>query len=183
MAFTPNYQFTPSNVNLPSLIFTQLSNQVVTGTTETSLIGSGIGSRIILPNNLRVGSILQGFISGLITTGGLTDTLTIKLKFGSVTVMNITSPIINPALSSQAFKIDFDLKIVTIGGTGSCMGTGRFVSQSNITAPINFGLLSVGAPSSTVTIDTTISNLIDMTLTHNNSNTTTSINTELFILN
>lgn len=136
-------------------VFTQtatvsLSNSV----TETTLIGSGTGTVTLPADFFRAGTTLYFYATGYHSSTG-NPTITIRVKFGSTTILTMTGTSGNS--SSDTFVIEGLINCRTTGASGTAMGQGTYTEvHSN-------GLRAGSDKTSTTTINTTISNVFNIT--------------------
>ncbi len=157
-----------------STIFTATSSATVAGTTaETSLIGSGFGSKTIPANVLVIGKSFRVTATGAYTTGSTTRDLNIKLKLGSIILAQTTSLTASKDAVGTYWEVIAVFTCRSIGVSGTVTTQARFLYQdvSAARTAICWGMSST----TPITINTTIDNSIDLTNTWsaapNNSNT------------
>ncbi len=97
-------------------LFAQTSDSVtVSGTTsETTIIGSGIGSLIVPSNGFSVGDSFKCIVSGDLGANN-NDTLTLRVKSGS-SILGSTGAITLPGVTNKHFNFDihcFSLRLST----------------------------------------------------------------------
>lgn len=146
-------------------IFVATSTATLTGTTnETTLIGSGIGTLTLPAGFLTVGKTIRITARGNLTSPVAPTTVVFKLKLGSNVIIQSAS--ITPGTSQTARSWGMISEIITrtIGASGEVIGNGQIYNTA--TPAWN----SIGAPrvaefqsTSTVTVDTTASQVIDFT--------------------
>lgn len=129
-------------------------------TTETSLIGNGIGNRSILANKLYLGKTYQSNIKGLIS-GVKGDTATIRIKIGNQTIIQNIAEI--PATLNNTY-FESNLTYLCVGITGT---TAQILCEGKTTILGGVGLNTTYSRSlvmlAPITIDNSIDNLIDVT--------------------
>lgn len=143
-------------------LFMQTADQTITGTTtETTIFGTGIGSKTMAANTLTIGKVINIIVSGVFTTPVAAGNLTIRVKFGSTTIATGTiSTLINSATNAG---IQFNVTITTrtTGASGTVVVDGSVGYDTTGVLTRNFvALNNAGATS---TIDTTASQVIDVT--------------------
>jgi hypothetical protein len=162
--------------SLSGSIFTQTNTQTITNTiTETTLIGTGVGTTTIPANFFISGKTMRIRIYGTILNNGARS-ITLKVKLGTTV---ITSSAVSQAGSTSSFSFDDVITCRTSGATGTVMSQG--VYKNNGTGTV-VDLVS----SAPVTVDTTISQLLDVTLIWSIAgvnNTISSTNTIIEIIN
>ena len=131
---------------------------VANSTTETSMLGTGVGSATLPANFAVVGRTIRvrshGFISDTATPSS-----TIKIKLGAVTLITSTGSLPS-GLSNAEVTFEFVFTFRSIGATGTVIGQGvsRITSGAFVSSAAR--ALVMTAP---VTIDTTIANAMDVT--------------------
>lgn len=129
-------------------------------TTETSLIGNGIGNRSILANKLYLGKTYRSNIKGIIS-GVKGNTAIIRIKIGNQTIIQNIAEI--PATLTNTY-CESNLTYLCIGITGS---TAQIICEGKTTILGGVGLNTTYSRSlimtEPITIDNSIDNLIDVT--------------------
>lgn len=163
-------------------IFSQTGNSAtISGTTsETTLIGPGIGSLTVPANGFSVGDSYQCKIVGDLGTRN-NDTLTLKVKSGSV-ILGTTGAITMPSLSSKHFVFDINFTIRQTGSTStaSIVSTGFFSFNKDASNAFEGGSFSTINNS---TFDTTTPNTLDITAQFSSTNSENFLITEFLVLN
>lgn len=162
--------------------FAQTANaNIKTSAVETTLIGTGIGTKTLPANFLTVGKTIKVRMWGFYgTKASPVGAFTIRFKYGSTTLVTL-SPTLTVSLTNQAFNLEFELTCRTTGATGTVFAQGEGDFFTSATAA---GIVT-GVTTATTTINTTASNAIDVTAqwaTSNASNTITSTNYTMEIL-
>lgn len=162
--------------------FAQTANaNINTSAVETTLIGTGIGTKTLPANFLTVGKTIKVRMWGFYgTKASPVGAFTIRFKYGSTTLVTL-SPTLTVSLTNQAFNLEFELTCRTTGATGTVFAQGEGDFFTSATAA---GIVT-GVTTATTTINTTASNAIDVTAqwaTSNASNTITSTNYTMEIL-
>jgi hypothetical protein len=163
-------------------LFSQTGNgPIVSGTTsESSIVGTGVGSLSVPANGFSVGDSFACTIIGHLSSKN-NDTLTIKVKSGSV-VLGQLGAITMPQSTNQHFHLQLFFTIRSIGGTGvaSIMSGGIFTYSKDASYSFegdNFSLLNSS------TFDTTNINSLDITAQWSSTDVQNSIYSEITILN
>lgn len=181
----PVYVGTTSGINqwVNSTIFTQTNTVTISNTTtETSILGTGIGTKTLPANFLAIGKIVRLTVRGYINETS-TPTIRVRLKLGSTTIFDTTATNINSlGGTDKYFDATYDITCRTTGVTGTVFPQGRwqYAANSGVNSVIN------GAVTSATTINTTISQVIDLTVqwgTANASNNVVSTTCSIEILN
>ena len=150
------------------------SATVTNTTTETSIIGTGLGGLTVPANTFQVGDSYHGKIGGVISNQN-NDEITIRIKTG-VTVLASTGLIALSIASSQGWECELDFTIATIGATGSICTNGNFAYNRNTGSLEGFVFQDVQP------LDTTISNTLDITVEWNQAKTQDEIYSANFVL-
>lgn len=147
---------------LAGVIFTQVQTVTIANTTsETTGLGTGIGSLSLPANSLRVGKTLRVTLMGYMSFTG-TVTLTPKLKLGSTLIdTGSAAPSLSGTVINQSWKFEALCTVYSIGAGGTLWTQGFFTYGTSTTAIQGFGRENT----STVSLDTTASQTIDFTFT------------------
>lgn len=98
-------------------LFTQTSDQTITATTtETTLLGTGLGSLIVPANGFEVGDTFQLRICGNISAHN-NDNFKFNLKTGSI-ILATSGLITMPTVTNKVFEFVADFCIRATGTTG-----------------------------------------------------------------
>lgn len=155
------------------------STTISATTTETSLIGGGVGTLSVPPNGFSVGDSFQAFMGGLISNQN-NHTLRIRVKSGSVVLLDSGVKTLG-SHNNDIYQLDINFTIRNIGsgGTASIMSHGTFhTTKNNSNNVTGFGLQTLN----NTTFDTTISNTLDITLEWGQSSSNDIINSQVFTL-
>lgn len=166
---------------LSGVIFNQNSSVTVANTTtETSLLGTGLGSATLPANFATAGRSIRVRSYGYISNTD-TPSATLRIKVGSVTILTSTGSLPS-GLSDALVEFDFTFRFATIGATGTIIGQGSTKITSGAFVSSVGRALVMTAP---VTIDTTVGNLLDVTYqwgTASASNTITMTNATIEVI-
>lgn len=161
----------------PMILFASTSDAAVADTvTETTVLGTGTGSKTLAADILVPGKTLRFRVSGFISDTG-TPTLNWKIKFGSTVLCSTGAVALASGLSNSGLCMDVDLTCRTNGVSGTIIGQG--IVRVN---GVGVHLVSTSA----VTVDTTASHVMNVTATWgtaNASNTLTVSNATIECLN
>ncbi len=151
--------------------FSQTADKTVGNTvTETSIIGTGVGTMTIQSSDIYIGEVYKLCLSGYMDVN-LTPTMTWRLKFGETTIVtSVFNMLAIPA--NSGWHIEYHLCFRTLGVSGTCVVTGLF-HYSDANTINQESIVKVG----TTTVDTTINSLLNLTVqwgTANLENTITS---------
>jgi len=180
-----NYDTPDVSGFLPVVMFTQTADKTVANTTtETTLIGTGVGTLTLPANSLIAGRTVRIKMSGIYSTVAVTGgTVTVKVKYGSTVIATIATTALLTGATNDYWEGEVVLTCRTTGATGTVMTSGRVGYQITGNAVIWDELNNAGA---TTTIDTTAATALDVTVTWsaaNASNTVTSLVGSLEVLN
>ncbi len=173
--------------SIPGVIFTQTADKSVTNTvTETSIVGSGVGTLTLPANFFVAGKTIRIMMSGVYSTVAVTgDTVTIKVKYGSTVIASSATTSLLAGATNLYWWAEALITCRTTGASGTVQisgGTRYQISATTHAIAEDELNNSVG----TTTIDTTASALLDITVTHsaaNASNTVKSLVGSFEILN
>jgi hypothetical protein len=158
--------------------FTQVVNgAVVSGTTtETSILGTGIGSLSIPANAFKLGDSFQCNIKGVISAHN-NDHWIFRIKSGSV-ILAQSLPITMPTISGKFFELDLTFVIRNIGAptVADIVTHGSFCFNKN--SSNNYEGQDFIDQQNTL-FDTTIPNTLDVTVEYSSLNFGNSIETVL----
>lgn len=158
---------------------TQTGGKTVTNTaTETSSLGTGIGSRMVEANRLKVGNRIMIRGRGVYSTPvlGLTCTIAIRVKMNSTVVAQVTTTSLTLGVTNQAFKFECEVVVNAIGPAGKVVCGGE---ASYTTLPGSKVFDDLDNAGVETTIDTTIGQMLDVTLQWDAASTTRSVRTTL----
>jgi len=143
-------------------------------TTETSIIGTGVGSLTIAANGYVVGDSYHAKIGGVISAQN-NDTITIRIKKGS-TVLATTGTLTLEAVTGMAWECEIDFTVAAIGATGSMCTNGNFAYNRDTGSLEGFVFQDVE------TFDTTIANTLEITAEWGQAKTQDQIYSSNFVL-
>jgi hypothetical protein len=175
-------QGVPGPVGMPGLFAQTANSTPITGTTvETTLIGAGVGTLSVPANGFQVGDSFRAVFGGVMDAAN-NQTIRIKLKTGSVIlldsgVQNLGSAIVDDVWS---LNVDFTIRQVGAATVASIVSLGSFhYTKTNNASVQGFGFNVVN----NTTFNTTISNTLDVTVQWGSNNATNNIYSDIFILN
>ena len=159
----------------PGLYSQTVQSATVTNTTtETSIVGTGVGSLTVPANTFVVGDSYYAKIGGVLSAQN-GDDITIRVKSGS-TVLATTGALDLEATTSMAWECEIDFTIATIGASGSICTNGNFAYNRNT------GTLEGYVFQDVVTFDTTVDNTLDITVEWAQAKTQDQIYSANFVL-
>jgi hypothetical protein len=171
-----------SGTTPPTGLFSQTSNgnTITDTTTETSLIGTGVGGYTVPANNFAIGDSYFLRMAGKISCLG-TANLIIRIKTTDGVLFAETGSIDLDTSTNRNWNIEV---LFTIRNTGNS-GLGVIVSSGEFTYIKDSGVTLEGADFSTInstTFDTTVSNTLNITAEWNTASTSNIIYSTMFVL-
>ena len=163
-------------------LFSQTSNgsTVTNTTTETSIVGTGVGTLSVPSNGFSIGDSFLGRIIGHISSRN-NDTIRIKVK-SATAILGDTGLITMPQTTSKHFTIDLNFTVRTIGAAGvASIVTGIVFTYSKDASNAFEG--DDSSIINNTTFDTTSSNTLDVTVEWGAADALNSIYSEYFTLN
>ena len=137
----------------------------VSGTTETSIVGSGVGSLAIPAGAFVVGDSFHAKIGGVIDGSVNNDEIIVRIKAGA-TLLASTGSFILDQTTNNGWECELDFTIAAIGAGGHICTNGNFAYTKNTDKKVQGYVFQDVQP-----IDTTISNTLDITVEFDNTNT------------
>lgn len=155
---TTNFQ--PIDNYAEGAIFNSTASATVANSiVETTLIGTGTGSLTLPVNFLAVAKAIEIEAWGTIASI-LTPTLRLRIKLGSVTVIDTTAVTLLTITGTNLWNTRAVIDCRTTGATGTVFGQGMGMYYTSAT-----GLAGIASPNTTTsTVDTTATQVIDMTV-------------------
>ena len=167
---------------MPGLYAQTANSATVTNTTaETTIIGAGVGTLSVPANGFAVGDSFRAILGGLMNAGN-NETIRIKLKTGSVVLLDSGIQNLGSAVTNDVWSLNVDFTVRQIGtaGVASIVSLGGFhYTKTNNASVQGFGFNVVNS----TTFDTTISNVLDVTAQWGAASTGNNIYSDIFILN
>jgi len=138
--------------------FVATANALITNTTsETSLFGTGVGTRTFPANTFKVGTCIRIRILGTHTMDPTPPDIIFRVKLGSTTLAQVNYTDLND--TDRIFELDFIATIRQIGAAGSVIGQGRIL-MAELTDTCEIYELVMTSPAA---IDTTAALTVDVT--------------------
>lgn len=163
-------------------LFAQIANSTpITGTiTQSTLIGTGVGTLTVPANGFQVGDSFRAIFGGLLSAAN-NQTITIRVTANGTTLLD-SGPQAITNITNDVFSLSIDFTIRQIGGVGVAsvvtLGSFHYDKTSN-SAIEGFAFNVVNAS----TFNTTISNALNVTVQWGSTNGGNSIYSDIFILN
>lgn len=171
----------PAWVTGSQVLFVQTADATLTANTaETTILGTGVGSKTLAANALIAGSTLRIKAYGYYTVTATGDTgARLKVKFGSTIILDSGAAALVPnnVDTNEHWELDAVITCRTTGGTGTVMAQGKVLWKRDL----NSSGFETDAwklqSTATVTIDTTTTNVMDVTFDWPSSSANYSITT------
>ena len=148
---------------------------ITNSTTELSLVPGGVGTLSVPANGFSIGDSFTAMMGGLLSSANNQD-FRIRVRINSVAVLDSGVQMVSN-LIDDAFYLNLDFTIRSLGETGeiSSIGSFHYTKQSN-------GAVEGFAFTDTISIDTTIDNILDITFQWANANESNSVQAKTFVL-
>lgn len=170
------------------VIFTQTADGGPYQTTNaTSLFGAGVGTLTLPANFFVAGKTVNIRIRGYMTTAGSSQgNFTVIAKLGSTTLGTTTAAALVAGANTFEWWIEYVITCRTTGASGTVIGQGSFNhNRSSATPVITPHVIGSGtfarSVTAAVTIDTTASQVIDITGTLTSGTTNRVISTNAYV--
>jgi len=163
-------------------LFAQTGNStIITGITESTLINGGVGILTVPANGFQVGDSYRAIFGGVMNAAN-NQTIRIRVKAGAIVlldsgVQSLTNSIINDIWS---LNVDFTIRQIGTAGVASIVSLGAFhyIKTSNAaTQGFAFNVVN------NTTFNTTVSNVLDVTVQWGSANAGNNIYSDIFVLN
>ncbi len=164
-------------------LYSQTGNSVtISGTTtESSLIGPGVGTLSVPTNGFTIGDAYRADMGGIIDAGN-NETIVIKVKSGNAIFLDSGIQTLTSSINDAIFNLSINFSIRNIGTTGVaeivCLGRFTYVKSNNGTVE-GFGFNTVN----NTTFNTTIGNTLDITIQWGSNSALNHVYSDLFNLN
>lgn len=164
-------------------MFTQTASQTVSNVAETTLFGTGVGTKTLAAGTLVVGKTIRIRGWAVFSTQAVPGNVTVKIYLGATVIATGTITNILALASNNAAEFTADITCRTTGITGTVVVGGSVGYDTGVLAQ---GFLALNNAGATTTVDTTASLAVDVKLlwaTQAVANTITVFSTTLEILN
>ncbi len=164
-------------------LFAQTANSalVINTTTETTIIGGGVGTLTIGANQFAIGDSFRADFAGVMNADN-NQTLRIRVKAGSTVLADSGAQNLGSSINSDVWSLSINFTIRALGAPTVAsvvtLGTFNFVKTNNGTVE-GFSWNTVN----NTTFDTTISNTLDITVEWGAASTGNNIYSDIFVLN
>ena len=153
---------------------TVVSATLTNTTTETSIVGTGVGSLTIPANHFVVGDSYHAKIGGEISAQN-GDDITIRIKSGA-TILATTGTIALSPTTGLGWECEIDFTIAAIGVTGSICTNGNFAYTRNTGGLEGYVFQDVEV------FNSTVANTLDITAEWGQAKTQDQIHSANFVL-
>lgn len=141
-------------------LFTSTASATVANTTtETSLIGSGVGSLTLAAGYFTAGKSLRFLVYGYLSDQITPNTLRIRAKFGSTAILDTGAQTPTGSLSNRFWGMECTITNRTTGVSGTVMAQCGWLYNTSAILVAQFDMVNT----STVTVDTTGTLAVDVT--------------------
>jgi hypothetical protein len=172
----------PGPVGIPGLYVQTTNSTLVTNTTtESTLIGTGIGTLSVPANGFSVGDSFRGIFGGVVNADN-NQTVRIRLRAGSAILLDSGIQNLGNAIVDDVWSLNVDFTIRQIGAAtvASIVSLGSFhYTKTNNASVQGFGFNVVN----NTTFDTTVSNTLNITVEWGTASTGNNIYSDIFVLN
>lgn len=160
-------------------LFIQTANATVSNTvSETTLVGTGVGSATLPANFFTVGKTLRLTMRGINSTATPAGTLTFRIKLGATTIISSAAETLTNGLTDMGWDIQADITCRTTGSSGTVRGQGKVFEATGTGTSAHWMLAST----SDTTINTTVSNAVDITVEYSTADASNSISATNFTI-
>lgn len=157
--------------------FSQTASVTVANTvTKTTLVGAGIGSKIIAANTPQIGKTYQVIIMGVHSATGAPN-ITIDAALGS-TAIGSTGAVATGSSTNAYFEIRLFFTYRTLGASGTLFAQGFYYEVGGGATLNSYPMTNT----STITIDTTVDQALDVSVTWGTASASNTITATNFIL-
>ena len=150
------------------------STTITNTTTETSVVGTGVGSLTFAADHFVLGDSYHAKIGGEIAAQN-GDDITIRIKSGS-TVLATTGTISLSPTTDLGWECELDFTVAAIGASGTMCTNGNFAYTRNTGGLEGYVFQDVE------TFDTTVANTLDITVEWGQAKTQDTIYSANFVL-
>lgn len=152
-------------------LFTQSADGVVQNTvSETSILGTGVGTKSLPANFFAVSKTTVIHVGGVYSTPIGTPSVTVKVKYGTTVLASKTTTSLLSGASGLEFNVDVIITNRSVGATGTVVVNGHVEYATGVAGQSATDSLDNGGLP--VTIDTTAGNALDVTLTWDSATAT-----------
>lgn len=142
--------------------FSGTAHATLTGTTETSIMPTGVGAKTIRANWLKPGRTARLIMRGVVSTGLVPGTATFKVKLGGNIIASGSASALLGSLNESGFVLSQTIACWTTGTAGTIAVAGEARYSTGLTGTKGTVELNSATP---VAVNTTIDLPIDVTVT------------------
>lgn len=158
---------------------TALGTNITNTITETSLVGTGVGSLTVPANFFSVGDSFVAKMCGLLSCAN-NETIHIRVKSNGTTIAD-AGVFAMKISTNKYFELTMDFTVTKIGATGvaELFTNGQYSYNHNAAGEIagnNFALIN------NTSFDTTVNNVLSITAEWGSAKTANSIRSQNFVL-
>lgn len=136
------------------------TGQVTNTTTESSVLGSGIGTLTFPGYSLFLGRTIRIQAYGILSTALVPGTLRIKIKLGTTVILDTGAQTPASSLTDLIWKIDAIITVRAVGSVTTVIGQGAFEHQTSaLAAMLTWAMTNTAA----INVDLTASQTLDVT--------------------
>lgn len=151
------------NVNVSGNYAQIVQSATITGITETSVVGTGVGTLTIPANVFQVGDSFHAKVGGIIASTSNGDEITVRIKSGA-TVLATTGLFTLDSTQAigeggEGWECELDFTIATIGVTGTICTNGNFAYTKTGDKKVSGTVFQ-----DVEVLDTTVANTLDITI-------------------
>ena len=173
-----------TQVRAGGVLFTATATGIANNTVaETSLLGTGVGTKTVPASGLFAGRTLRLKAMGFFGTALAPGTLTIKVKLGSTVILTTGAQTPAGSQTNMYWELEAIITCRTAGASGTVFGQSEWFHQEGVlTAPLSWAMTNTA----TTTVDTTVAQAMDLTAqwgTANISNDIECTNAVIEVLN
>jgi hypothetical protein len=164
----------------PTILFTNSAVNTVANTATETAVASAItkiGSHVMGAYLLKAGSVIRIRTKGILSCLS-SATINYKIKIGTTVIVATGVITIPAALTNKAFDIQVDLTTLTVGGTGTVIGSGTMRILNGLSTVYTAEMMITAA----VTVSTIVSNNLETTVTWGAASASNTITTQTFTL-
>ena len=146
-----------------------VQSATISGTTETTIVGSGVGSLSIPSDFFKVGDSFHAKIGGVINGSNNNDEIIVRIKSNTnagTVLLATTGSFVLDQTTNNGWECELDFTIAVVGASGSICTNGNFAYTKNTDKKVQGYVFQ-----DVQTLDTTITNTLDITVQFDNNNT------------
>lgn len=179
-------QLNSNPLTTSEVLFVQTADKTISNTvTETSIVGTGVGNLVTtmtLPANYLIsGKTLRIKAGGVYSTPAIvSSSVLINIKIGGTVIATVTTTALLTSASNLKYEGELLITCRSTGQTGSVITHGDIEYAIGLAGQV--AIDSLNNNGNTTTIDTTIDNLIDITIQWDSATTTRILKNITFLM-